>query len=165
MDLRFQVAPWVSDAKRYRTSVHPEPTSPTPSFPEHNLNIIIQYTMKLTLAFLAISGASAFAPSSSGSVSTALRSTVASDVYTFTKSNEIFEEAKTVSSFEKWCDSIGNYVCHSCVTGLIEWRKELLVASFDRRFVDERGARRTCSFWMLSGTNRWLFIMVLGFIA
>ena len=57
--------------------------------------------MKLSIAtaLLSITSAAAFAPSSSGATSSALRSTVTSEVYSFTKSNEIFEEAKTVRTF------------------------------------------------------------------
>jgi hypothetical protein len=54
--------------------------------------------MKLSIAttLLSLATTTAFAPTSSVSSGSALRSTVTSDVYTFTKSNEIFEEAKTV---------------------------------------------------------------------
>ena len=52
--------------------------------------------MKLTLASLLIGSAAAFTASPSAGYTTALKSTV-TETYTFTKSEEIFAEAQTVS--------------------------------------------------------------------
>lgn len=52
--------------------------------------------MKLALASLLIGSAAAFTASSSAGYNTALKSTV-TETYTFTKSEEIFAEAQTVS--------------------------------------------------------------------
>ena len=52
--------------------------------------------MKFALASLLIGSAAAFSASPSAGYSTALRSTV-TETYTFTKSEEIFAEAKNVS--------------------------------------------------------------------
>ena len=84
--------------------------------------------MKLSIAtaLLAITGTAAFSPATSGSASSSLKSSVASDVYTFTKSNEIFEEAKTVSG--------------ACITFLILFLVFLLciVIPFARRSISWR---------------------------
>ena len=55
--------------------------------------------MKFALALTMMAGsAAAFTAPSFVSRNTALNSAVASELYTFEKSEEIFEEAKTVSS-------------------------------------------------------------------
>ncbi len=54
--------------------------------------------MKLALASLLIGSAAAFTASSSAGYNTALKSTV-TETYTFTKSEEIFAEAQTVSDY------------------------------------------------------------------
>ena len=55
--------------------------------------------MKFTLALsMMVGSAAAFTAPSFVGRNTALNSAVASDVFTFEKSEEIFEEAKTVSS-------------------------------------------------------------------
>ena len=94
-----------SDAQRYNEALHS--AGRALYWPLHySLFSFLQRFLTSTMTFitacsiLALGGnAAAFSPAATAGSSSALRSAVASETYTFTKSNEIFEEAKTVSCF------------------------------------------------------------------